>query len=65
MKFEIVESKVYIVESESENSAQMAVDALQDEMTLGEKNFDEARHGNCCAYGKVINMAETINIFVA
>lgn len=65
MKFEIVECKVYIVESESENSAQMAVEALQDEMFLGEKDFNEAKHGNCSTYGKVINMAETINIFVA
>lgn len=65
MKFEIVECKVYIVESESENSAQMAVEALQDEMFLGEKDFNEAKHGNCSTYGKVINMAKTTNIFVA
>ena len=65
MKFEIVECKVYIVESESENSAQMDVEALQDEMFLGEKDFNEAKHGNCSTYGKVINMAETTNIFVA
>ena len=65
MKFEIVECKVYIVESESENSAQMAVEALQDEMFLGEKDFNEAKHGNCSTYGKVITMAETTNIFVA
>ena len=43
MKFEVVECKVYIVESESENSAQMAVEALQDEMFLGEKDFNEAK----------------------
>ena len=65
MKFEIVECKVYIVESESENSAQMAVEALQEEMFLGEKDFNEAKHGNCSTYGKVITMAETTNIFVA
>lgn len=65
MKFEVVECKVYIVESESENSAQMAVEALQDEMFLGEKDFNEAKHGNCSSYGKVITMAETTNIFVA
>jgi hypothetical protein len=65
MKFEVVECKVYIVESESENSAQMAVEALQDEMFLGEKDFNEAKHGNCSTYGKVITMAETTNIFVA
>lgn len=65
MKFEVVECKVYIVESESENSAQMAVEALQDEMFIGEKDFNEAKHGNCSSYGKVITMAETTNIFVA
>ena len=65
MKFEVVECKVYIVESESENSAQMAVEALQDEMFLGEKDFNEAKHGNSSTYGKVITMAETTNIFVA
>ena len=65
MKFEVVECKVYIVESESENSAQMAVEALQEEMFLGEKDFNEAKHGNCSTYGKVITMAETTNIFVA
>ena len=65
MKFEVVECTVYIVESESENSAQMAVEALQDEMFLGEKDFNEAKHGNCSTYGKVITMAETTNIFVA
>ena len=48
-----------------QNSAQMAVETLQDEMFLGEKDFNEAKHGNCSSYGKVITMAETTNIFVA
>ena len=65
MRFQVVETKVFIVDSYDETTAQMAVDALQNEMQITERCFDEAKHGNCTSYGKVIEMAETTNIFVA
>ena len=65
MKYEIVETKVFIVESTDENFAKMAVDTLKDEMQMAERSFEAAKNGNCSAYGKVITMAEAINVFVA
>ena len=65
MKYEVIETKVFIVESVDESSARMAVDTLQDEMQLTERSFEAAKGGNCSAYGKVITMAETTNVFVA
>ncbi len=65
MRFQVVETKVFIVESADETTAQMTVDALQNEMHMSERSFNDAKHGNCSSYGKVINMAETTNIFVA
>lgn len=65
MKYEIVETKVFIVESTDENFAKMAVDTLKDEMQMAERSFESAKNGNCSAYGKVITMAETTNVFVA
>ena len=65
MKYEVVETKVFIVESTDENFAKMAVDTLKDEMKMTDRSFEEAREGNCTCYGKVINMAETSNVFVA
>lgn len=65
MKYEIVETKVFIVESTDENFAKMAVDTLKDEMQMAERSFEAAKNGNCSAYGKVITMAETTNVFVA
>ena len=65
MKYEVVETKVFIVESTDENFARMAVDTLNDEMQMSERSFEAAKNGNCSAYGKVIAMAETTNVFVA
>lgn len=65
MKYEVISTKVFIVESTDENAAQMTVDALENEMNISEKSFEQARYGNCSAYGKVINMAETTNIYAA
>ena len=65
MKYEVVETKVFIVESTDENFAKMAVDTLKDEMEMTDRSFEAAKNGNCSAYGKVITMAEAINVFVA
>lgn len=65
MRFQVVETKVFIVESSDETAAQMAVEALQNEMVITERSFNDAKHGNCTSYGKVINMAETTNIYAA
>ena len=65
MKYEVVETKVFIVESTDENFAKMAVDTLKDEMEITDRSFDAAKNGNCSAYGKVITMAEATNVFVA
>ena len=65
MKYEVVETKVFIVESTDENFAKMAVDTLKDEMEMTDRSFEAAKNGNCSAYGKVITMAETTNVFVA
>ena len=65
MKYEVIETKVFIVESTDENFAKMAVDTLKDEMQMTDRSFELAKNGNCSAYGKVINMAEATNVFVA
>lgn len=65
MKYEVVETKVFIVESTDENFARMAVDTLKDEMQMTDRSFEVAKNGNCSTYGNVINMAETTNVFVA
>ena len=65
MKYQIIETKVFIVESSNEAFARMTVEALRDEMQMTERTLEEARHGNCSAYGKIIDMAESTNIFVA
>ena len=65
MKYEVVETKVFIVESTDENFAKMAVDTLKDEMETTDRSFEAAKNGNCSAYGKVITMAEATNVFVA
>ena len=65
MKYEVVETKVFIVESTDENFAKMAVDTLKDEMEMTDRSFEAAKNGNCSAYGKVITMAEATNMFVA
>lgn len=65
MKYEVVETKVFIVESTDENFAKMAVDTLKDEMEMTDRSFEAAKNGNCSAYGKVITMAEATNVFVA
>lgn len=65
MKYEVVETKVFIVESTDENFAKMAVDTLKDEMEMTDRSFEAAKNGNCTAYGKVITMAEATNVFVA
>lgn len=65
MKYEIIETKVFIVEAVNEVCAQMAVETLQDEMILTERDFSVAKTGNCTIYGKVIDMAESTNISVA
>ena len=65
MKYEVVETKVLIVESTDENFAKMAVDTLKDEMEMTDRSFEAAKNGNCSAYGKVITMAEATNVFVA
>lgn len=65
MRFQVVETKVFIVDSYDETTARMTVDALQNEMQMSERSFNEAKHGNCASYGKVIEMAETTNIFIA
>ena len=65
MKYEVVETKVFIVESTDENFAKMAVDTLKDEMEMTDRSFETAKNGNCSAYGKVITMAEATNVFVA
>ena len=65
MKYEVVETKVFIVESTDENFAKMAVDTLKDEMEMTDRSFEATKNGNCSAYGKVITMAEATNVFVA
>ena len=65
MKYQVVETKVFVVEAVDETSAQMATEALQNEMQMTDRTFEEARDGNCTCYGKVLNMAETSNVFVA
>lgn len=65
MRYQVVETKVFIVEAVDETSAQMATEALLNEMQMTARTFEEARDGNCTCYGKVINMAETSNVFVA
>ena len=65
MRYQVIETKVYIVESSTEDFARMTVEALQDEMQMTEHTIEEARHGNCSEYGKIIDMAESTNIFVA
>lgn len=65
MKYEVVETKVFIVESTDENFAKMAVDTLKNEMEMTDRSFEAAKNGNCSAYGKVITMAEATNVFVA
>ena len=65
MRYQVVETKVFIVEAEDETAAQMATDALQNEMQMAEIGFQDARSGNSSAYGKVITMAETTNIYAA
>ena len=42
MRFQVVETKVFIVDSYDETTAQMAVDALQNEMQITERCFGEA-----------------------
>ena len=65
MKYEVVETKVFIVESTDENFAKMAVETLKDEMEMTDRSFEAAKNGNCSAYGKVITMAEATNVFVS
>ena len=65
MRYQVVETKVFVVEAEDETAAQMATDALQNEMQMAERSFQAAKNGNCSAYGKVITMAEATNVFVA
>ena len=65
MRYQVVETKVFVVEAEDETAAQMATDALQNEMQMAESSFQVAKNGNCSAYGKVITMAEATNIYAA
>ena len=65
MRYQVVETKVFVVEAEDETAAQMATDALQNEMQMAERSFQAAKNGNCSAYGKIISMAEATNIYVA
>ena len=65
MRYQVVETKVFIVEAEDETAAQMATDALQNEMQMAERSSQAAKNGNSSAYGKVITMAETTNIYAA
>ena len=46
MRFQVVETKVFIVDSYGETTARMTVDALQHEMLMSESSFNEAKHGN-------------------
>ena len=65
MRYQVVETKVFVVEAVDETSAQMATDALQNEMQTADRSFELAKDGNCSAYGKIISMAEATNIYVA
>ena len=65
MRYQVVETKVFVVEAVDETSAQMATDALQNEMQISARSFELAKDGNCSAYGKIISMAEATNIYVA
>ena len=65
MRFQVVETKVFIVDSYDETTARMTVDALQNEMRFSERSFKDAKHGTCTYYGKVLEMAEATNVFVA
>ena len=65
MRYQVVETKVFVVEAEDETAAQMATDALQTEMQMAERSFELAKDGNCSAYGKVLTMAEATNIYAA
>ena len=65
MRYQVVETKVFVVEAEDETAAQMATDALQNEMQMAERSFQAAKNGNCSAYGKVLTMAEAVNVYVA
>ena len=65
MRFQVVETKVFVVEAEDETAAQMATDALQNEMQMAERSFEAAKNGNCSAYGKVLTMAEAVNVYAA
>ena len=39
MRYQVVETKVFVVEAEDETAAQMATDALQNEMQMAERSF--------------------------
>lgn len=65
MRYQVVETKVFVVEAVDETSAQMATEALQNEMQMTDRSFELAKYGNCSAYGKIISMAEATNIYVA
>ena len=65
MRYQVVDTKVFVVEAVDETSAQMATDALQNEMQIAARSFELAKDGNCSAYGKIISMAEATNIYVA
>lgn len=65
MRYQVVETKVFVVEAVDETSAQMATDALQNEMQTADCSFELAKDGNCSAYGKIISMAEATNIYIA
>ena len=65
MRYQVVKTKVFVVEAVDETSAQMATDALQNEMQISARSFELAKDGNCSAYGKIISMAEATNIYVA
>ena len=65
MRYQVVETKVFVVEAVDETSAQMATEALQNEMQMADRSFELAKDGNCSAYGKIISMAEATNIYVA
>ena len=44
MRYQVVETKVFVVEAEDETAAQMATDALQNEMQMAERSFEAAKN---------------------
>ena len=65
MRYQVEETKFFVVEAEDETAAQMATDALQNEMQMAERSFQATKNGNCSAYGKVLTMAEAVNVYAA